>query len=201
MAPLSADTVVWVARLVLGVSFLLSGAGKLPDLPGFIDAAVRYRVGAEHVVRRLARALPFAELSLAAALLVGIMPRLAAVASLALLAVFAYAVITNLRRGRRIPCACGGVGGQEEIGVATVARIAALGLAAVVVVGSRPDFQEIMPPMAFSGLSVALHISMVVSLLALLLLLYPTEVFVREVLRAQHQNRRRVASASRAEGA
>ena len=85
--------------------------------------------------------------------------------------------------------------------MATVARLAALGLAAVVVVGSRPDFQEIMPPMAFSGLSVVLHISMVVSVLALLLLLYPTEVFVREVLRAQHQNRRRVASASRAEGA
>ena len=200
MAPLQADTVVWVARLVLGVSFLLSGAGKLRDVPGFIDAAVRYRVGAEHVVRRLARTLPLVELSLATALLVGVMPRLAAAASLALLAVFAYAVITNLRRGRDLPCACGGVGGGEEIGVATVTRIAALGLAAVVV-GSRRDFQEILPTMVGSGLSVALHISMVVSLLALLLLLYPTEVFVREVLRVQRQNRRRPASASRAEGA
>jgi uncharacterized membrane protein YphA (DoxX/SURF4 family)/thiol-disulfide isomerase/thioredoxin len=120
------EAAVWVARAVMGVTFLISGAAKLRSGPAFTHAVADYRILPPPLVQPVAFALPAAELALAAALLSGWHVREAAFASILLLLVFAVAVAVNLRRDRRIPCFCFGASGDDTIGWSTFARQALL---------------------------------------------------------------------------
>jgi uncharacterized membrane protein YphA (DoxX/SURF4 family) len=120
------EAAVWVARTVLGVTFLISGAAKLRSGPAFTHAVADYRILPPPLVQPVAFALPPAELVLAAALLSGWHVREAAFDSIMLLLVFAVAVGVNLRRDRRIPCFCFGASGDDTIGWSTFARQALL---------------------------------------------------------------------------
>ena len=87
-----------------------------------------------------ARILPVIELSLAAALLAGLalshVRQAAAVAAIALLATFTFAMVRTLRRGQTPICQCFGSLGGRPIGVDSVVRNLALAaLAAVVGLG------------------------------------------------------------------
>jgi uncharacterized membrane protein YphA (DoxX/SURF4 family) len=120
------EAVVWVARTVLGVTFLISGAAKLRSGQAFTHAVADYRILPPPLVQPVAVALPSAELVLVAALLSGWHVREAAWASILLLLVFAVAVGVNLRRDRRLPCFCFGTSGDDMIGWSTFARQALL---------------------------------------------------------------------------
>ena len=142
-----ADQGVWIARLMLSAVFALAAFGKLADRAGTRRAVAEFGIRAGQVAA-VAWALPLAEACLAAALLPGATAPWAGVAALALLSAFTIAVARLLRRGQRPACSClGGLSG-EPIGLATVARNAALmALAVAVTWGSlrRPHVPGALP--------------------------------------------------------
>jgi uncharacterized membrane protein YphA (DoxX/SURF4 family) len=82
----TAEIAAWVSRIVLGVTFLVSGVTKLRDLDALAFGILRYQLlparRAWALSHPLARLLTAAELGLAAVLLCGIALRLAGAASL-----------------------------------------------------------------------------------------------------------------------
>jgi hypothetical protein len=103
-----------------------------------VAGALRYRVLAPAVVRPAAALLPFVEVSLGAALLLGVWHRPTAWLAAALFAVFAVAVGINLRRGRAIPCHCFSALAADRIGPLSLTRLLILVLLALIVARSDP---------------------------------------------------------------
>ncbi len=83
------ESTVWIARTVLGLSFLVYGLAKLLDLPSFVEGAVSWDVLGPAIVRPLARLLPFAEVFVGALLLLGFTVQLAATGAVLILGTFA----------------------------------------------------------------------------------------------------------------
>lgn len=121
----------WLARVALGAVLIFSGAEKLRDLDAFVMAAVDFHVLDQRIVVRLARMLPGVEIGLGIALVLGVAPNVMIIAALAVLSVFAAAVIVNIRRGRAIACHCFGAASHDVVGPATLVRIGVLATLAV----------------------------------------------------------------------
>ncbi len=120
-----------------------AAAFKLRDPTAFVDAAEAYRAGPAVVVRPLARALPWAELALAAALVTPWLRGAADITAAGLLTLFAGAMGLNLMRGRReIDCGCGDPARRQPLSWALVGRnlvLALLLLAAGAMPPGRPS--------------------------------------------------------------
>ena len=125
------------ARWALALVLAAAGAAKLPDRRAVEKSVTRYGVLPVRVVRPVAQVLPWAELCLALALVVGVLARFAALLAGGMLAAFAVAIVWNLLRGRRFECGCGTTY-DTEIGWGLVARDAALVVMAGLVVAA-PD--------------------------------------------------------------
>jgi len=121
-------------QVALGMVLLLSGIGKARDRHSLVAGALRYRVLAPGVVRPAAALLPFVEVSLGAALVLGVSHRPTAWLAAALFAVFAVAVGINLRRGRAMPRHWFSASAADRIGPSSLAR-----LHIVVLSGRRED--------------------------------------------------------------
>jgi hypothetical protein len=196
------EVIAWVARMVIGVTFLVSGSTKLRDLDGLAFAILRYRILpprlAWPLARPLARLLTFAELALAVLLVTGTAVRGAGVGSALLMAFFAYAVGVNLRRGRAIPCNCITNSAQDRIGPMTLARQGVLGVAGGVVAVLDSGTASILPPSTSSPDSTIWVLSMAASATALVLLMGPLAVVWHDVFAVRRAAvTRRKAEASR----
>lgn len=119
-------------RLCLGVTFAYSSTSKLRDPRCFADAVITYEIAPQRIARMLGFGVLPAELLLAIAFLGGWLLVPASLIALGMIAIFAGAVVVNLRRGRRIPCGCFGDRG-ETISIRTVARLAFLMVGALAV--------------------------------------------------------------------
>jgi uncharacterized membrane protein YphA (DoxX/SURF4 family) len=108
--------------MILGGTFLLSGLLKLRDPDGFTSAVDDYRVLPQRLVRPVALVVPFLELTLGTALLIGWWVRPAAFLSTLLLLSFAVAVGVNLKRERAVACHCFPEFGEDQIGKSTLVR-------------------------------------------------------------------------------
>ena len=135
MEPMLDPVIVWTARLVLAAVLLAAAVAKLRALEEFAGVVHNYRLLPELLTRPVAYALPYIEIVLALGLLLDPTRRLAAVASAALLAVFAIAMAINLWRGRvHIDCGCFAPALKQRLSWALVARNGVLiGLALLVV--------------------------------------------------------------------
>src|SRR5690242_19945467 len=102
-------TLILVARLCLGLFFLPSALGKLTNRRGFVQGTLDYQLLPERAARIFAAVLPWVELVLALALILGVALPLAGLATALLLLCFIAAVLANLRRGREIECNCYGI--------------------------------------------------------------------------------------------
>lgn len=127
---------VLLARVVLGVTFLLSGLIHLADRRGFLLSVLEYRVLPSSLARIYAFWTPWAEAVAGLLVVVGMFSLLAAVVLLVLLTSYAVAVVVNLVRGRRFECGCFGGLIEEHVGFSTLARIAVLAALAVFVARS-----------------------------------------------------------------
>lgn len=129
------DVAVDLARAlsltVLVVAFVWAAVAKLADLSGTRRAAAGLGTP-PGLAGAVAAVLPGAELGAAGLLVVPSVRVLGAVAALALLTVFSAAVAVSLRAGRRPVCHCFGARSDRPIGPDTLARNAALGALAVV---------------------------------------------------------------------
>ncbi len=114
------------AAVVLGLLLVAAGGGKLASPTWPRQAA---ELGAPALA---APVVPWIELALGAALLVGVWLRPAAIAAGVLLLAFTALVAVRLKQGRRPPCACFGGRSTRPIGAWTVLRnLSMLALAVV----------------------------------------------------------------------
>ncbi len=133
------SAVIVIASIVLASVFAVSGTAKARDLAGTTTAAGSLGVPAS-LSRIVARLLPFVELTLAVALLVGLLVsvvrRVAAIGAVLLLSAFTVAMARTLRRGQAPVCRCFGTLSERPISSETIVRNLALAsLAAVSAIG------------------------------------------------------------------
>ncbi len=127
---LQSPYLILFARLTLGGVFLFGAVGKWLD-PAGSQAALAQRSWVPAPLARLGgRLLPFAEAGVGGLLLLGLGLGWAALAALALLAVFTVTVLTDLAGGQAMPCHCFGRFSREAVSPWTVLRNAVLGLLA-----------------------------------------------------------------------
>jgi uncharacterized membrane protein YphA (DoxX/SURF4 family) len=101
-----------VARLVVGIVWIVAGALKVGDLTASGRSVVAYRLLPYDASMFLGAVLPFLEIVLGALLVLGLATRLAAAISVVLFAVYIGAIISVWVRGLRIDCGCFGTGGD-----------------------------------------------------------------------------------------
>lgn len=126
-----------VARLVVGVVWLVAGFAKIGDPESSVRAVRAYQLVPDPLERTVGYSLPLLEICLGILLVVGLAQRLAAVASAVLLAGFVVGISAAWARGLQIECGCfggGGVAGGEDVTAAykwDIARDAGLFVLAV----------------------------------------------------------------------
>jgi hypothetical protein len=121
------DTIGRVATLAVGAMFVAAGGYKIADGPAWPRQAADLGVP-----RRLAVVVPWFEIVLGVALLIGFVPPWPAAVAGATLVVFTVVIGRRLLDGSRPPCACFGSRSTRPLGPRHVVRN--LGLLAVAVV-------------------------------------------------------------------
>jgi hypothetical protein len=119
-----------IATFALGLTLVVSGLLKLPELNTFVLAVVNYEILPERFGVLYGTLVPPLEVAIGGALLLGVSPLIAGWLALGLLASFSIGVGVNLARGRRIDCHCFGVHSHEPLNWVTAVRLAILGLCA-----------------------------------------------------------------------
>jgi uncharacterized membrane protein YphA (DoxX/SURF4 family) len=103
-----------LCRLVPGGVFLSAGLAKVTDIQGSVNSVDGYDVLPDPVAELVGTLLPWAEIALAALLLLGLFVRFAGLATAALSFVFIVGMVQAKARGLEIDCGCfeaGGTGG------------------------------------------------------------------------------------------
>ncbi len=152
------ESVVLTCRLLLGVVFAVSLAGKLRGTGDFVEATRRLvPVRFARWDRLLSAAVAAVELGVL--ILLVVQPTAGFLLALALLAAFTVALAAALRRGETAPCHCFGsvgtpLGRRHVVRNAVLLSIAALGLA----------FPAMSPPLAESlpAATIALAVAAIV---------------------------------------
>jgi uncharacterized membrane protein YphA (DoxX/SURF4 family) len=93
-------------QVALGVFFVAAALPKLVDPPSFAHMIYNYRLVPGVLVNAMALSMPWFELLLGCALVLGIWTRTSAALVGALLVVFVLAISVNLLRGNAIDCGC-----------------------------------------------------------------------------------------------
>ena len=129
-----------MARLVLGMVWIVAGALKVGDLAASARAVVAYRIFSPSVATALGSVLPFVEIALGVLLVLGLATRLCAIVSGLLLIAYIIGIASVWARGLRIDCGCFGTGGDLTANaqptyfsetIRDIALLAAAGLLAV----------------------------------------------------------------------
>jgi putative oxidoreductase len=93
-------------QIALGLFFIVAALPKLVDPPSFAHMIYNYRLVPGAFVNIFALVMPWLELLLGLALILGIWTRTSAALVGALLLVFVAAISLNLARGNAIDCGC-----------------------------------------------------------------------------------------------
>jgi hypothetical protein len=124
----------WAASAALALVFAQAAWHKLRDLAAFSGSVAAYELLPAGLAPLAATQLAVAELLLVGTLLLPPARKGAAIAALALLALYSAAIATNLARGRRdIDCGCTGPALRQPLSGWLLARNAALGALALLV--------------------------------------------------------------------
>jgi uncharacterized membrane protein YphA (DoxX/SURF4 family) len=98
----------FVFRIALGIIFIISGAGKLPEGAAFVDQVEEANILPHALARAYGTALPYVEIVVGALLILGLLSRFAAgIGGLAALS-FIIGNSTRLYRGIYGECGCFG---------------------------------------------------------------------------------------------
>lgn len=123
-----------LCRLASSGIFLAAGIAKIGDPAGFATQVSRFGL-LPSLANLLGVLLPWTEVVLGIAVLVGIWPRAAALGMCALFALFMPALLWALAKGLKIDCGC--FGANEPLTAWTVVRDALFLLPVVQVLASR----------------------------------------------------------------
>ncbi|WP_063130262.1 MauE/DoxX family redox-associated membrane protein [Nocardia fusca] len=130
---------LWAALAgAVGTVLVIAGVPKAGDLARTERSVRGYRLLPDPLVPVVAAVLPWVEIVLGAALVLGLVPRATGSAAAALFVVFFLALTVNLLRGRRdLDCGCFAFAASEaeiaQIGWRHALRAAGLAVAAVLV--------------------------------------------------------------------
>lgn len=105
-----------LARLVLGVVWIIAAYDKLGDPRKFVQAVRAYNATPEWLSEAIGYGLPVLEMCLGILLVVGIATRIASAVSGALFLVFLVGIIQAAARGLQLECGCFGGGGTTTAG-------------------------------------------------------------------------------------
>lgn len=133
-------------RLILGAVFVYAAATKIKDPPGFAHEIYNYRLLPGTAINLLALWLPWIEIVIGTALILGLWRRASAGVLGLLLIVFIGALSWNLARGRPVECGCFGgsavVRTERELladmRLAIARDVVLLGLAAYLLIARTP---------------------------------------------------------------
>ena len=105
-----------LARLVVGVVWVVAGVLKLPDPNENVRAVRAYEILPESLVTVVGHGLPVLEILVGLCLLLGLFTRVAAAVSALLLVAFIVGISSAWARGLSIDCGCfgGGAGPTEN---------------------------------------------------------------------------------------
>lgn len=120
------EDVSFIGAIALGVTFIVSAAGKLRDPRGFVLGVLDYQILPAQFAIAYGRVIPVVEFICGLCLLLGLLRTVAAALAAALLLSFLVGVGVNLSRGRTMDCHCSGSGSSEPLSWVTVARIVIL---------------------------------------------------------------------------
>jgi len=100
--------VILVCRLGVGITFIISGAGKLPEGSAFVAEVEKYRLLPDALAQAYGSALPWVEIVVGSLLILGLFSRFTAGIGflIALSLVIANSVV--LYRGLNLECGCFG---------------------------------------------------------------------------------------------
>jgi uncharacterized membrane protein YphA (DoxX/SURF4 family) len=101
--------IVFIARLIVGGIFLVSGLAKISDPGRFILTLREFRLFPEVIVPFIAIWLPWLELLLGLCVFVGIMHRTSALMLACINALFTAAILSVVARGIVVDCGCFGM--------------------------------------------------------------------------------------------
>jgi uncharacterized membrane protein YphA (DoxX/SURF4 family) len=99
-----------LCRLLLGGVWLVAGALKLPDPAENVRAVRAYRLLPESIVPVVGHGLPIVEILIGGCLVLGLVTRVAAALSAAMLVAFIVGIGSAWARGLSIECGCFGGG-------------------------------------------------------------------------------------------
>jgi len=99
--------ITFALRLLLGGTLLVFGASKLPDLAGFVDTVIRYKVLPESLAVPYGYALPWAEVAVGLFLILGLGLKFAAPVAILMIATLIAGTTGSLYLFEtRGPCGC-----------------------------------------------------------------------------------------------
>lgn len=110
----------WLCRLILAGVFIYSGYVKVQEPLQFAVAISGYRLLPENLIFPMARFLPWAEIVLGFAILIGWKIRYFSAATVALLLFFIAVLAITISRGIEANCGCFGL--DERISPLTILR-------------------------------------------------------------------------------
>jgi uncharacterized membrane protein YphA (DoxX/SURF4 family) len=93
-------------QIALGAIFVVAALPKILDPPSFAHMIYNYKLVPGAAINALALVMPWVELLVGLALILGVWPREAASLAGLLLFVFIAAIAVNLGRGRAVDCGC-----------------------------------------------------------------------------------------------
>lgn len=129
-----------LARWFVAGVLLISSVSKLFDRAGLVQAVEAYRILPTRLSRTVALALPYTELLLGVALLLGLWTRIAAGLNILLFLSFAGAIAINLARGSELDCHCFGALYRKSISPASLFHVGVLALLATYIAIFTDDY-------------------------------------------------------------
>jgi putative oxidoreductase len=93
-------------QIGLGIVFVIAAIPKIADPPAFAHMIYNYRLLPGPAINALALVMPWIEMLVGVALILGVWKREAAIVAGILLLVFLVAIGVNLARGHAVDCGC-----------------------------------------------------------------------------------------------
>jgi len=97
---------VFIIKLVLGITFIYASFHKIEDPAGFAKILYGYSIFPVFSINILAITFPFIELVAGLSLIMGLFPRSALLIINSMLLLFIFAIGFNLLRGHQFDCGC-----------------------------------------------------------------------------------------------
>lgn len=139
---------MWLTMFLLlargaGAVFILSGVSKLMSRHSFFVTLRAMPFLSSWRARVIVKVLPWTELTIGSALVMGLLSAYAAWAALALLLAFSLIAVVAVARGLDVPCACFGATSRARLSLRTVVKNALLALFLLpVLIVNRPSLMS-----------------------------------------------------------